>query len=149
LEGWIRVIGSAAILLLAALGMRFYRREKSPAARSLSGMFLFAFAAPLVVMRLLEAVSGRALTQPRYLVFVTPYLFLLSAQWLGSSPRLVMRAARIALAALALGGMAGYLVAGALIDPRLEAYSARLREADPRMPIIHLQEFYYVPLRYY
>lgn len=152
-DRWLRWIGLLYLALLAVAGFSFFRRERDSGARNRAGYLLFQLVAGLVGLRLLEMISGPR-TQARYLIYLTPHVFLLTALWLGDTSRaawgnLGRRAARVLLCATLGAGTIGYFVSGEIVDPHLAEMSRALAQADARLPIIHLQEYYYLPLRYY
>lgn len=136
-----RVLGALA---LAAVGLAAWRaRAEGPGPRRDALIFCLAhFAAPLAAARLAEAVLGVSLSQARYLVFVSPFLFLLLAD-------LVPDRWRPAPAAAFAAGLALYFWSRSAVDPRLDLLSKAVRSAPEGLPVVHLHAFYYMPLRYY
>lgn len=93
---------------------------------------LVQLALPVALLVLAERLSGRAATQARYLILLSPLLYvLLSRAW----------------APVFAVGLAAYLWSGLYVDPRLERLSAALG-AGPE-PVVHLDAAYYTPLRCY
>ncbi len=133
--GWTAGLGLA---LLAALAAALARGG------GVDALLLIHAAVPLAAAKGLELAVGHPVTQARYLIFVSPFLYLLLA---AAAAR--HRAARLGLVALFAAGAAAYFASNVVLDPRLTRLSARIDAADPRAPVIHLDPYYYTPLRYH
>ncbi len=135
--------GVGAALLLGAAALR-------PAGRSPAlTFFLIHAAAAFAGLRGLEWLLGAAMTQARYLLFLSPLLFCAlveAAAALSRAPRL---AAAAALPTLVLSGAAAYYFAVCALDPRLGDLARRVRALPGRPPIVHLSDYDYLPLRFY
>jgi uncharacterized membrane protein len=85
---------------------------------------------PVLLLVLAERILGRAATQARYLILVSPFVYLaLSKHW-------------VPVFAL---GLAAYLWAGRAVDPRLGELAAAIGPGPE--PVVHLDAAYYTPLR--
>ncbi len=148
--GWTRALGWAA-LALAAAGLWRARRGLTQEERAAVRFCLLNLALPLAAAAALEALHGRPICQPRYLVFLPMFfypLLALAAQEL--CPGACGRAARLLLATTAAGGVAAYFTSNIVIDPRLAQSSVLIRRAlDRRVPVIHWSPLEYAPWRYY
>lgn len=85
---------------------------------------------PVLLLIVAERLLGKAATQARYLILVSPFVYLaLTKHW-------------IPVFAL---GLAAYLWAGKNIDPRLGELAAVIGSGPE--PVVHLDAAYYTPLR--
>lgn len=146
-ENWTRAAGGFILLLSAAGVLRLPR----PGPERQAALFcLVHVAVPLAAAKAAELLLGKALTQPRYFVFVSPFLYIWLAIAVARLPAALRPLLRTALAALVLAGAAGYAAAGFYLDPRLSELSRRIRlQADRRWPVVHLDPYYYTPMRFY
>ncbi|MCM2303468.1 MAG: glycosyltransferase family 39 protein [Elusimicrobia bacterium] len=134
--------GFAALALSAAADARA-TPDGSPERRAF-GFCLTYLAAGLALVAAAELWSGRPVTQARYFVPLSPVVLLLAA--LGARRGWTRAAAGVVVAA----GCAGYFFSAVMVDPRLDALSARIRAAsDAGVPVVHLGKYYYLPLRVY
>jgi uncharacterized membrane protein len=139
--GLTRVFGGAALLCGAAVA---YRRRGDW--RPEHTFVFFHLIALFVCAKILEIALGRPVTQARYLVMVSPFLFLCLAQLFEFSPVL----AKASLPTVFFAGTLAYQAAGIFLDPRLEKMAAAIRKSSPpRMAVVHLDAYYYTPLRFY
>lgn len=141
----LRVVGVLMLLLLAAGLRTAFRREEQRLAWTL-------LAVPLAGTLAVQALLGMPVAQARYLAFVTPFLYILLSEaahaWGGRAARL----SRAALLAVAGAGSLAYFVSTRQVDPRLPELSAVLRRAAAQAgtgTVVHLDPYYYLPLRYY
>ncbi len=145
-EPWTLAIGFIG-LALASAGLFSMRNRLK--ADDLTVFCLVQWAVPLLGLRLAEFLVHRALTQARYLIFISPFLYL----WLALTVSRLGRAAavlRAVLAAVMAVGLIGYFAGGRYVDPRLKGLSEWIRQdPDKRDPIIYLDPFYYLPMRHY
>lgn len=137
--GWTAALGLGVLAAVAVLLAR--GGEADP-------LLLIHVVVPLAAAKGLELVVGHAVTQARYLIFVSPFLYLLLASLAGRGGG-AFRAARLGLVALFAAGTAAYFASSVAVDPRLTRLSAVLGEADSRAPVVHLDPYYYTPLRYH
>jgi hypothetical protein len=105
---------------------------------------------PLIGLRLAELILGRALTQTRYLIFISPFLYLwlaLTAASLGRRLSIVIRAMLMIVVAT---GTLGYFASTRYADPHLAALKGQIcLDTDKRTPVLYLDPFYYLPMRHY
>lgn len=114
--------GITAILGLAVLA----------AIRKSDKFLLSQILLPVLFLILAERLLGRAATQARYLILISPFVYLaLSRHW-------------IPVFAL---GLAAYLWAGKNVDPRLGQLAALIGPGPE--PVVHLDAAYYTPMRCY
>ncbi|MFI5362204.1 MAG: hypothetical protein ACHQ49_09565, partial [Elusimicrobiota bacterium] len=146
-DWFVPALGAAAVAACATGGLlgrgaadAVERRARDYAIWHAAGFVGLVFAA--------ELVAGRPVTQARYFVPLTPYLFLLVARAL-SRPGSLSAAARVAAEILVVAGTFGYFAAGLIVDPRLGALAASLRRVDRRLPVVYLETYYYLPMRFY
>jgi len=145
MEPWVRGLGLCALGLLA-FGA-FLRVRRARIAWDGPGAFcVFHAAAPLIMVRAAEWALQRPMTQPRYFVALSPFLYILIAL---SADELRSRWARRVIMALALCGAFAYHLVGHVVDPRLEEMGRHLRSLTrPGDVVVHLQPYYYLSLRY-
>ena len=139
-QGWVRVVGVAGLLLALYGALLSARRPLLP----------ILFFAPLALVKVVELSCGTPMTQARYLAGLSPYYFLLAGRALGALPRRLALASKASLACVLIAGAAGYFASGRYVDPRL-GFAARAIRAtvDPRTVIVHLDSYNYLPMRCY
>ncbi|MDD5657120.1 MAG: glycosyltransferase family 39 protein [Elusimicrobia bacterium] len=146
-EGLTRVLGLAA--LAGAAGVWLRRGASEPSRRG-ADFCLTHVVVPLAAAKALELALGKPVTQTRYLIFVSPFLFLWLAWVCGRLEGAWGRLARAGLLVLFAAGTLAYHAGGALVDPRLGALAESIRSATAAdVPVVHLDAFYYTPMRYY
>jgi len=146
-EGWTRVAGLA--VLATAAGIALWRRA-TPEQRRHALFCLVHIAVPLAAAKGLELALRRPVTQTRYLVFVSPFLFLWFAWIVGRLEGLPGQALRAGIVVLFLAGAAAYHAAGIFVDPHLRELADAIRRGSPSgCAVVHLDAYYYTPLRYY
>ncbi|MFA6004195.1 MAG: glycosyltransferase family 39 protein [Elusimicrobiota bacterium] len=146
-EGATRVIGGA--VLTSALGLITWRRSSRPD-QARMGFCLVHILAPLAAAKLMEIMLGKPVTQTRYLICVSPFLYLWLAWAAGRISGRWGRALRAGLLGLLLLGAAAYHASGRILDTRLSALAEAIRRGSSnRAPVIHMDAYYYTPLRYY
>ena len=145
---WLRAVGAGVCAALGA-GLVLRWRAGRLTREGPEALCVFQVAFILAATGLAEALVGKPMTQARYLVCLSPWLYLLVAE-LADGGGAWRRALRLGFAALVLAGAVGHYACAALIDPRLGELSLRLRAAGrPGDVVVHLNQFYYVPLRYH
>ncbi|MBI5624294.1 MAG: glycosyltransferase family 39 protein [Elusimicrobia bacterium] len=102
----------------------------------------------LALFPLVHALAGIPLVQPRYFVWLSPFVYMLLAV-LVTGTDLSRAVARLALTLVLITGLGGYLASNRAFDPRLGALSLQAKLSGPGLPVIHLHPYYYLPLRYY
>ncbi len=142
----LRALGAAALAAALLAAPSFFRR--APAAAAFCWLHL---ALPFLLIPAAEAAVGTPLSQARYLLPASPFLLLLLIDACAALPaRWARAAAATALTAALAAGLAGYLYCAARVDPHLADLAAALRKATPaETPVVHLNPFYYLPLRFY
>lgn len=137
------VVGAAAFLLLAARSASLLRCAEHRLCLLLCG-------GPVLAALLIELALGRAVLQTRYLAACSPFFYIaLSEAAHGWGPS-VARVLRPALASLVAAGALTYLVSARFVDPRLGEVSKAVRAAaGSGGVVVHLEPYYYLPLRYY
>ena len=139
-------IGAGFAALAAASAFRSERDGKDRRARA---FILFSLGAPVALIALAELAVGRPITQARYFVPLSPLAYLLAAWCLSASGRWTA-AARLALEAVAAAGVAGYFASGRLVDPRLDALAAAIRNSSATsIPVVYVDMYDYLPMRVY
>lgn len=102
---------------------------------------------PLLAAKFVEVALGRSLSQPRYLLVVSPYIYISLAWTLGRLPSRMIRIVAVAVFALSASA---YFACRLMVDPRLDRLSEALRLlSPPTETVIHLDPYYYPALRYY
>ena|GEM_PF-1771407 len=146
-EPWTLALGFSG-LALASAGL-FLMRDRLQA-DDLAVFCLVQWAVPLAALRLAEFLVHRALTQARYLIFISPFLYLWLALTVSRLGRRTGAVGKAVLAAVILAGSLGYAAGGRFVDPRLQGLSERIRQdPDKRDPVVYLDPFYYLPMRHY
>jgi len=148
LQRGVTLLGLGLMLMIGLGVARSWKTLRRPEGRTLA-LCLFQMAAALGAVILVERISGRALNQPRYFAFLTPFLYLLCAELsgrLGSAARLF----RAVLGGVLLAGTAAYAFQGLWLDPRLAGLAQAVRRrCDRRDIIVHMGPYHYPSLRYY
>ncbi|MFA5137826.1 MAG: glycosyltransferase family 39 protein [Elusimicrobiota bacterium] len=146
--GWTALAGLGAAAL-AAIGIASSLRGAAPEAGVRYAAFCLG--AGLAVVKAAELCIGHPVSQPRYLICLSPFLFLLAARGLRAIPGGASRAVAGSLAAgVLLSGTAAYYYSNAVIDPHSAAAADLIRAASrTRDPVVHLAPFDLLPMRYY
>lgn len=146
-EGWTRAIGLG---MLAAAAAGLFLRPSPLSARPRAALLcLVPLIAAFAGLKVLEVALGRPVAQARYLIFLSPFLYIWLTLVVESLPVRAAAWARAGLLALFFLGSAGYFASRRYVDPRLSALSGRLRQEAAGLPVVHLDAYYYTPLRYY
>jgi len=107
-------------------------------------------AVPFALVRLVEAAFSRPMTQARYLIAVSPFLYILLALTLERPLNALGKILRVACVSIFLVGAIGYHVGGYYADPHLANLKKTLEQnTDKHDVIVYLDPFYYLPMRYY
>lgn len=140
------VVGAACAAAIVFSARWQWRRRPSAAA-----FCWLHLALPFVLVRVAELAAGAAVAQERYVITAAPYLLLLLVGACAAAPgRAIKALLGLLLAAVAAAGLGGYLYCAARVDPRLAELAAAVRRATPPdEPVVHLNPFYYLPLRFY
>jgi|CXWL01.1.fsa_nt_gi uncharacterized membrane protein len=151
---WIRIIGAAASAVMVLGTVYRLRFAKDESTRRLPIFCAVHIVTILAMVKLAEMFIGRPITQPRYLVALSPLMYVSIAQFVGEirlpAPFGHIHWGKILIGILVSAGTVGYFACGVLIDPRLAKMSAAISGlADKDTPVIHLYNYYYPPLRYY
>ncbi len=109
---------------------------------------LFQLLFPIALIALAELLVGRAITQARYFIPLSPFAYLLAARAL-SAPGRRAGAARLAFEAVAVAGVFGYFASSRIVDPHLDALAAAIRSSDPKLPVVYVEMYDYLPMRVY
>jgi hypothetical protein len=141
-------VGAGVLSLCAVAAARLVRRDGAADERSALDFLLWHAAAFVALVAAAELLCGRPVTQARYFAPIAPFLFLLAALVLSRSGR-PAAAARLTLEALVVAGAVGYFFSARIIDPRLARMAAEIRRTDRRMPLVYLETYYYLSMRYY
>lgn len=134
-----------AVLVLLAAGAALFRGRLGDGAAFAAVQLAAAF----LGVRALEWTIHRPVTQARYLIGVSPFLYILLAAVFERGARGVGRFLRGPAAAVLSAGTFFYFVGGLVVDPHLALMAESLRRLDTRVPIVHLDPYYYLPMRYY
>lgn len=150
---WIKALGVLMLALLGAGAWSTCRRAGSAPAflGSWGGGPAFCLAHIVLVLAAFPLVAmfvGIPLIQPRYFVFLSPFVYLFMAR-LTAPDAPWPRAARLLLEAVLLAGLAGYLASNRVFNPRLDLLARDAERLDASSPIIHLHPYHYLPMRYY
>jgi len=147
LPQWLPVAVGAGVVVL--LGFAAARARRANAVERSGLVFSFCgFGVPLALILLVELILRRPVTQARYFAPLSPYLFLCAAAALDGA-RAAARGARMLAMLVVVGGLAGYYVSAAYVDPKLGALADALRRTDARRPIVYVGTYYYLPMRVY
>jgi uncharacterized membrane protein len=149
LPHWLNAaIGACFAALTGAFAAREWRSRLDPDERTRLAFVLVELALPIALIGVAELLVGRPITQARYFIPLSPFVFLLAARTL-SSPGRATSVLRLAFEAVVVAGAIGYFASGRLVDPRLDGLAASIRRADPRLPVVYVTNYYYLPMRYY
>src|ERR1019366_604334 len=89
-------------------------------------------------------------TQARYLIFVSPFLYILLAWTLEQPLKGVGKYARIACAVVFASGTIGYFAGGLYVDPHLRDLAEAIRRTTGADDVVvYLDPYWYLPMRYY
>ncbi|MFI5351217.1 MAG: glycosyltransferase family 39 protein [Elusimicrobiota bacterium] len=142
-------IGACFAALAAASSARSFSRRGEEDDRREQGFALFHLALPIALIALAEFLVGRPLTNARYFIPLSPFAYLVAARTL-SAPGRWAGSMRLAFEAVAVAGVIGYFASGRIVDSRLASLAAKIRSgSDSRMPVVFVQNFYYLPMRMY
>jgi hypothetical protein len=141
-------LGLGVLAACVAAGVGLARRGPDADERRALDFLLWHPALFVALVFAAELVCERPVTQARYFAPVAPYLLLLVALMLTRRGR-PAAFARVACEALAVVGVVGYFVSGLVVDPRLDYKAAVIRRTDRRYPLVYLETYYYLPMRYY
>jgi hypothetical protein len=141
-------VGAGLLAACAAAGVHLARGAADAQERRALVFLLWHAVAFTALVAAAELLCGRPVTQARYFAPVAPFLFLLAAL-VFSRPGRPAAAARIALEALVAVGAVGYFFSGRVIDPRLDRLAAAIRRTDRRLPLVYVETYYYLSMRYY
>jgi mannosyltransferase len=139
-------LGWALAAALLAAAPRLLREQNESARFCLANILL-----PIGAAATLEAVNGRPVFQPRFLIFLGLFLYpLLALAAEAAAARAWRGPAALALSVCACAGTAAYYASNLVFDPRLPVLSSFIRRAwDPGEPVVHWGALEYAALRYY
>lgn len=135
----------SSVLALLALGVLLARGRLGDGA----AFCAVQLAAGFLGLGALELAMNCALTQARCLIFLSPFLYMLVAAIFDRVSDGWSRFLRGPAAAVLAAGSFFYFVGGIIVDPQLALLAGRLRQLDSRLPIVHLDPYYYLPMRYH
>ncbi|MBI4377166.1 MAG: glycosyltransferase family 39 protein [Elusimicrobia bacterium] len=145
-QGWTKALGAA---VATSLALSAWRRPPEPGQRRAWSLCCFHLLLPLALAWSLETALGQPLTQTRYFTSISPFLYIMAAMAIDGAGRWAGVARALAIAVV-LAGAAAYAASGAYLDPRLARLSAAIDASmDRRLPLVHLDPYYYTPMRYY
>jgi 4-amino-4-deoxy-L-arabinose transferase-like glycosyltransferase len=148
LPSWLNAAIGFCFMALAAASAAALVRTRAEDERRPREFVLFHLAFPIALIGLAEIVVGRPLTHARYFIPLSPFAYLLAARAL-SAPGRRAAAARLAFEAAAISGVIGYFASGRIVDSRLETLASSIRRASPRLPVVYVENFLYLPMRVY
>ncbi|MBI5209286.1 MAG: glycosyltransferase family 39 protein [Elusimicrobia bacterium] len=165
IDRWIQAAGLAVLLGLALGAARWRRGAAVPEGAGSSplagggwrrhppegAVFCAAhLGVALGAVWVAEVLYGQPLVQNRYLVFASPFLYLLLAVLMGEMRGWASAALRGVLGTVMAAGSLLYFVSTVYLDPHLGALCSRLTERlDRRTPFFYPEPFHYLPMRYY
>lgn len=149
LPHWIDAAVGAGFAAAAAAGARSAASLPRDSDEFRAHSFLlFELAFPILLIVLAELLVGRPITQARYFIPLSPFAYLLAARAL-TAPGRGTSAARLSFTAVVVAGVVGYFASARLVDPRLDALAAAIRRSSPDLPVVYVENYYYLPMRYY
>ncbi len=142
---WTQILG--LILLLSLANACWLLRGKLGEAGRFCAVQIVV---PLIGLRAIEIFSGHPATQARYLIFVSPFLYILLAWTLEQPLKGVGKYARIACAVVFASGTIGYFAGGLYVDPHLRDLAEAIRRTTGADDVVvYLDPYWYLPMRYY
>jgi uncharacterized membrane protein len=144
-EGLTVTMGACLLALLAA-GVLIARRRLGAGA----GFCLLQITVGLLGLRAMEFALQRAATQARYLIFISPFLYMALSAVIDRASSGRGRFLRLPCVLVVIAGTALYFAGAVNVDPHLAGVAKKLRRTtDSRDPIVYLDPYFYLPMRYY
>lgn len=135
------------VMILISIGIWFfYKKREYKKAVVVASMILF----PLIFMFAISKAINISLLKPRYLIIVTPFIYIAVAHSLTMDFVKKIIIPRVMIIAILIFYCPMYYMSRLNVDSRLDKYDLIIRELyQPEDIILHTEMWHYLPLRYY